>query len=238
VAESAQMYPARILVVDDDQSVHRTIGPLLRSCGYDVLVAANGSQALRALDNRRPDLVLLDLTLPDMSGTDVCTRMRHASNMPIIVLSGPTDERSKVALLDLGADDYIVKPFGCDELLARVRAALRRVFVRDEPAGRAEFGDLVVDYDRHRVQRGGTDIRLTPKEFEMLTILTRNYGRVLSHRTLIRWIWGAEASATSDQLWVLVRQLRKKIEPDPSHPTYVSSVRWVGYQFSAADRKQ
>ena len=229
------MYPARILVVDDDQSVHRTIGPLLRSCGYDVIVAANGTQALRALDNRRPDLVLLDLTLPDMAGADVCTRMRHASNMPIIVLSGPTDERSKVAALDLGADDYIVKPFGSNEFLARVRAALRRVFVRDEPAGRAEFGDLIVDYDRRRVQRSGTDIRLTPKEFELLTILARHCGRVLSHRTLIRWIWGAEAPVTTEHLWVLVRQLRKKIEPDPAHPTYVSSVRWVGYQFSAGD---
>jgi two-component system KDP operon response regulator KdpE len=231
------MYPARILVVDDDQSVHRTLGPLLRSCGYDVIVAANGTQALRALDSRRPDLVLLDLTLPDMAGADVCTRMRNASNTPIIVLSGPTDERSKVAAFDLGADDYIVKPFGSNELLARVRAALRRVFVRDEPAGRAEFGDLVVDYDRRRVKRSGTEIRLTPKEFELLTILARNCGRVLSHRTLIRWIWGAEAPVTPDHLWVLVRQLRKKIEPDPSHPTYVSSVRWVGYQFSARDEE-
>jgi two-component system KDP operon response regulator KdpE len=232
------MYPARILVVDDDQAVHRTIGPLLRSCGYDVMVAANGMQALRALDARRPDLVLLDLTLPDMAGVDVCTRMRHVSNTPIIVLSGPTDERSKVAALDLGADDYIVKPFGCNEFLARVRAALRRVFVSDEPAGRAEFGVLVVDYDRRRVQRSGTDIRLTPKEFELLTILARNCGRVLSHRTLIRSIWGAEAPVTPNQLWVLVRQLRKKIEPDPSHPTYVSSVRWVGYQFSVTDGEQ
>ena len=183
---------------------------------------------------RTPDLIVLDLGLPDMEGIEICRRVRTESAVPIVVLSARGAEADKVASLDLGADDYVTKPFGPEELLARIRVALRRVFSEDEPAvGRLELGDLAIDYDRRRVVRGEEEIRLTPKEFELLTLLVRNPGRVMTHRAILKAIWGANAVNQPEHLWVLMAQLRKKIEPDPAHPRYLLSEPWVGYRFAS-----
>src|SRR5438552_4653118 len=174
---------ARILLVDDEVSIQRAVTPLLRSRGYEVDVAGTGADALKSASERPPDLIVLDLGLPDVEGTEVCRRIREDSAVPIVVLSARGSEADKVAALDLGADDYVTKPFGPEELLARIRVALRRVFAADEPAtGRLQLGDLAIDYDRRRVVRGEDEIRLTPKEFDLLTLLMRNPGRVLTHR--------------------------------------------------------
>jgi two-component system KDP operon response regulator KdpE len=178
---------------------------------------------------------VLDLGLPDLEGAEVCRRVRAKSALPIIVLSARTSDSDKVATLDLGADDYVTKPFSPEELLARIRVALRRQFSEDtEETGRSRFGDLVIDYDRRRVVRGGEEIRLTPKEFELLSLLAKNADRVLTHRAILKAIWGTKAVDSPEHLWVLVGQLRKKIEPDPSSPRYLLSEPWVGYRLTTA----
>jgi two-component system KDP operon response regulator KdpE len=225
--------PARILLVDDEASIQRVLGPLLRSRGYDVDIAGTGADALALVTERTPDLIVLDLGLPDLEGTEVCRRIRAASRVPIVVLSARSAEADKVNALDLGADDYVTKPFGPEELLARVRVALRRV--RSDTAaeaGQFRAGDLTIDYDRRRVLRGDTEIRLTPKEFELLSLLARNHDRVLTHRAILKAIWGPHAVDQTEHLWTLVAQLRKKIEPDPSRPRYLVSEPWVGYRFA------
>ena len=228
------MRAPRILLVDDEVPIQRAVAPLLRSRGYDVDVAATGDDALRIVRTHPPDLIVLDLGLPDIEGTEVCRRIRAESAIPIVVLSARGAEADKVTALDLGADDYVTKPFGPEELLARIRVALRRVFSTDEaPSGRLERGDLIIDYDRHRVVRGDEEIRLTPKEFDLLELLARNAGRVLTHRAILKAIWGPNSVNQPEHLWVLVAQLRKKLEPDPSHPRYLLSEPWVGYRFAA-----
>jgi two-component system, OmpR family, KDP operon response regulator KdpE len=228
------MRAPRILLVDDEVPIQRAVAPLLRSRGYDVDVAATGDDALKSVRTHPPDLIVLDLGLPDIEGTEVCRRIRAESAIPIVVLSARGAEADKVTALDLGADDYVTKPFGPEELLARIRVALRRVFSTDEaPSGRLERGDLIVDYDRHRVVRGDEEIRLTPKEFDLLELLARNAGRVLTHRAILKAIWGPNSVNQPEHLWVLVAQLRKKLEPDPSHPRYLLSEPWVGYRFAA-----
>jgi two-component system KDP operon response regulator KdpE len=224
---------ARILLVDDEIPIQRAVAPLLRSRGYEVEIAASGEEALAIFRAHPPDLMVLDLGLPDMDGVDICRRIREESAMPIVVLSARGTEGDKVAALDLGADDYVTKPFGPEELLARIRVALRRVLSDDDAtSGRLELGDLAIDYDRRRVVRGGEEIRLTPKEFELLTLLVRNPGRVLTHRVILKAIWGPNAVNQPEHLWVLMAQLRKKIEPDPAHPRYLLSEPWVGYRFA------
>jgi two-component system KDP operon response regulator KdpE len=223
---------ARILVVDDEPSILKAMAPLLRSRGYDVETAATGRAALEAFDRDPPDLVILDLMLPDLDGLDVCRRLRERGRTPIIVLSAREAERDKVAALDLGADDYVTKPFGPDELLARVRVALRRTTGDPEPAGQLTRGDLVVDFDKRRVVRNGDEIRLTPKEFELLVYLVRNAGRVLTHRALLREIWGPHVVDQPEHLRVLVNAVRKKVEPDPANPRYILTEPWVGYRFA------
>jgi len=222
--------PPRILLVDDEVSIQRAVAPLLRSRGYDVEVAGSGEAALRAVAVRAPDLIVLDLGLPDLDGTEVCDRIRLESAIPIIVLSARGGEADKVRALELGADDYVTKPFGPEELVARIRVALRRVLPAEGFSGRLELGDLSIDYDRHRVVRAGHEVRLTPKEFELLALLARNADRVLTHRVILKAIWGAHAVNAPEHLWVLVGQLRKKIEPDPSKPRYLLSEPWVGYR--------
>ena len=224
---------ARILLVDDEVPIQRAVAPLLRARGYDVDVAGTGADALKMTRTQPPDLIVLDLGLPDMEGTEVCRRIRALSAVPIVVLSARGSESDKVAALDLGADDYVTKPFGPEELLARIRVALRRVFATDEePAGQLQAGDLTIDYDRRRVQRGADEIRLTPKEFELLALLARSADRVLTHRAILKAVWGPNAIDQPEHLWVLIAQLRKKIEPDPSHPRYIVSEPWVGYRFA------
>jgi len=224
---------ARILLVDDEVSIQRALAPLLRSRGYEVEVAGCGGDALKAVGLRTPDLMVLDLGLPDLEGAEVCRRVRGTSALPIIVLSARSADAEKVATLDNGADDYVTKPFSPEELLARIRVALRRAFSEDQAeSGRSQFGDLAIDYDRRRVVRRDEEIRLTPKEFELLSLLARNADRVLTHRTILKEVWGPNAVDHPEHLWVLVGQLRKKIEPDPSHPRYLLSEPWVGYRLS------
>jgi len=218
----------RILLVDDERSIQRTVGPLLRSRGYDVEIVGTGAEALRSVADRAPDLIVLDLGLPDLEGAEVCRRIRESLPVPIIVLSARGAE--------LGADDYVTKPFGPEELLARIRVALRRVTSEDAiESGTLRVGDLAIDYDRRRVLRGEAEIRLTPKELDLLTLLVRNHDRVLTHRAILKAIWGPNAVEQPEHLWTLVAQLRRKIEPDPSHPRYLLSEPWVGYRFATGD---
>lgn len=223
----------RILLVDDEPALQRAVGPLLRSRGYDVEIAGTGREALDLFAARPPELIVLDLGLPDLEGTEVCRRIRAQSAIPIVVLSARGAEADKVNALDLGADDYVTKPFGPEELLARIRVALRRV-TSDEAVetGVLRAGELIIDYDRRRVVRDGVEIRLTPKEFDLLSLLARNHDRVLTHRAILKEIWGPNAVEQPEHLWTLVAQLRKKIEPDPTHPKYLLSEPWVGYRFA------
>jgi two-component system KDP operon response regulator KdpE len=224
--------PARILVVDDEPNILGTLAPLLRSRGYDVFTAMNGRSAIEAVDREKPDLVVLDLGLPDIDGVDVCREIRDTLSVPIVVLSARGAEGDKVRALDVGADDYVTKPFGAEELLARIRAALRRV---DAPAPVSEpivRGGLVIDRERFRVVRDGEEVRLTPKEFELLTYLAQHPGRVLTHRAILKAIWGPNAVDQPEHLRVLVGALRKKIEVNPASPKYILTEPWVGYRFA------
>jgi two-component system KDP operon response regulator KdpE len=223
---------SRILLVDDDVSIQRAVAPLLRSRGYHVDVVGTGVEAVKSVLDNAPDLIVLDLGLPDLEGAEVCRRMREQTKAPIVILSARSGEAEKVAALDIGADDYVTKPFGAEELLARIRVALRRVHEAETPAvERMQAGDITVDFARHRVVRNGDDVRLTPKEFELLALLARNADRVLTHRAILKAIWGPNAVDQPEHLWVLMGQLRKKIEPDPAVPRYLLSEPWVGYRF-------
>jgi len=225
--------PARILLVDDEVSIQRALAPLLRSRGYDLDVAGTGADALKMFAEHPPDLIVLDLGLPDIEGTEVCRRVRESSSLPIIILSARGREADKVAALDLGADDYVTKPFGPEELLARIRVWLRRLLSEERvESGRVKITDLTIDYDRRRVLRGEEEIRLTPKEFELLAFMARNPDRVMTHRTILKAIWGPNAVDQPEHLWVLVAQLRKKIEIDPAAPRYLVSEPWVGYRLA------
>jgi two-component system, OmpR family, KDP operon response regulator KdpE len=225
-------HPTRILLVDDEAAIQRAVGPLLRSRGYEVDIASTGEEALQTFAQRTPELIVLDLGLPDLEGTEVCRRIRAKSQVPIIVLSARGAEADKVNALDLGADDYVTKPFGAEELLARIRVALRRVPAEESPeTGLFTAGDLTIDYGRRRVARGETEIRLTPKEFDLLSLLARNHDRVLTHRAILKAVWGPNAVEQPEHLWTLVAQLRKKLEPDPTSPKYLLSEPWVGYRF-------
>jgi len=224
--------PSRILIVDDEPNILGTVAPLLRSRGYEVLSAMTGRAGLDTVERDKPDLIVLDLGLPDMDGVDVCRQMRQATGVPILVLSARGAEGDKVAALDAGADDYVTKPFGAEELLARIRAALRRVdgpSLSSEPIVR---GGLVIDRERFRVLRDGEEVRLTPKEFELLTYLAQHPGRVLTHRVILKAIWGPNAAGQPEHLRVLIGSLRKKIEPNPSAPQYILTEPWVGYRFA------
>jgi len=224
--------PPKVLVVDDEPNILATLAPLLRARGYDVSTAMSGRSALETIDRAKPDLIVLDLGLPDIDGVEVCRTIRESMNVPIVVLSARGAEGDKVRALDVGADDYVTKPFGTEELLARIRAALRR---SDTPSPVSEpivRGGLVIDRERFRVVRDGEEVRLTPKEFELLTFLAQHPGRVLTHRTILKAIWGPNAVDQPEHLRVLVGALRKKIEPTPSAPKYILTEPWVGYRFA------
>jgi two-component system KDP operon response regulator KdpE len=226
--------PARILIVDQDATTQRSVAVLLASRGFDVEVADSGAVALKAAI-RRPDLILLDLELPDMDGLDICRQLIERSSAPIIIVSARSAEPDKVRALDVGAEDYVTKPFGCEELLARIRVALRRVMNVAEPAGRIDHAGLTIDHDRHRVIRNGQPIRLTPKEYDLLALLARNQGRVLRHRAILRALWGPHAIDQTEHLWTLVRTLRQKLEPDPASPVYLVSEYGIGYRLGHPD---
>jgi two-component system KDP operon response regulator KdpE len=225
--------PVQVLLVDDEVSIQRAMAPLLRSRGYTVTVAGSGREALDMFERERPDLVILDLGLPDMDGSEVCRKVRDRADTPILILSARGEEKDKVAALDQGADDYVTKPFGPEELMARVRAALRRSLGREGTLhGQLTRGDLTIDFDRRRVHRGELEVRLSPKEFDLLTLLVTHAGRVLTHRFILKAIWGTHGVDQPEHLRVLIGQLRKKIEPDPANPRYLLTEPWVGYRFA------
>lgn len=224
--------PSRLLIVDDEPSILATMAPLLRSRGYEVSTAMSAKACLESVERLDPDLIVLDLGLPDVDGVEVCRLLRDGRSTPIIVLSARGKEADKVEALDAGADDYVTKPFGAEELLARIRVALRRVEASPVAAGPIVRGDLVIDRDRHTVSRDDEQIRLTPKEFELLAFLAQHPGRVLTHRAILKAIWGPHAIDRPEHLRVLLGSLRKKLEPDPSRPRYIVTEPWVGYRFA------
>ena len=222
---------ARVLVVDDEPQITRVLRTVLTSQGYQVRTAPEGESSLTNFNEWRPELVITDLYMPHMDGVELCRRIRAVSNVPIIVLSVKGEERTKVEALDSGADDYVTKPFGIDELLARVRAALRRSGPETEMAS-FDAGEFRVDLESRRVHVRGQEVRLTPKEFELLVYMARHPNRVLTHRTLLEAVWGEASQEQPEYLRVFMGQLRKKLEPDPSNPRYLVTEPWVGYRFN------
>lgn len=220
----------RILVVDDEPQIIRVLRASLQSCGYEVTLARNGLEALERFGESAPDLIITDLAMPGMDGLELTRAVRRVAETPIIVLSVREQDSMKVAALDEGADDYVTKPFSIQELLARVRAQLRKVAKRDPPPVKIGEGDFEIDTDLHSLLVRGVEIHLTPKEFDLLLFFARNPRRVLTHKTLLRAIWGPAGDNQPEYLRVLVGQLRKKIERVDGSK-YISSEPWVGYRF-------
>jgi two-component system, OmpR family, KDP operon response regulator KdpE len=223
------MSGARILVVDDEPALRRTLQANLGARGYDVTAVETGEAALQQAGVQLPDLVILDLMLPGLSGLDVCRALRAASAVPILVLSARGEEQTKVQALDLGADDYLTKPFGMDELLARVRALLRRLGATST-AGTLQIGALVIDLDARQVWRDGQALDLTPREFNVLAYLIRHAGKVVTHRLLLAEVWGPQYKCETQYLRVFINRLRAKIGDDPAHPRYIATEPGVGYR--------
>jgi len=220
-----------ILVVDDEPQILRVMRASLPVRGYEVIVASSGTEALDQLNKQVPDLIILDLVMPGLTGLEVCRRIREFSAVPIIVLSAKGSESDKVSALDIGADDYVTKPFGMDELLARIRAVLRRLAANESESRLLVFGDVTIDADQRRVEVAGKEIKLTPKEYEVLKYLVSNAGKVVTHRALLQAVWGWESSDQTEYLRVFINQLRRKIETDASRPRYIQTEPWVGYRF-------
>jgi len=232
----------RILVVDDEPQLTRVLRTGLTSRGYDVRAAADGLAGFEMFTDWHPDLVITDLAMPAMDGLELCRRLRAISQVPIIVLSAKGEEKTKVEALDIGADDYVTKPFGIDELLARVRASLRRAAtLTPEPESTVlTAGDFHVDLETRKVlvaeveanRESAREVHLTPKEFDLLVYFLRHAGKVLTHRTLLAAIWGGNYVEQNEYLRVFVGNLRKKLEPDPAHPRYILTEPWIGYRFN------
>src|ERR1700756_107996 len=219
-----------VLVVDDETPIRRFLRTSLVASGYRIVEAEDAAGASRALTTEKPDLVILDLGLPDRSGLELIGEIRRTSTVPILVLSARHDERSKVEALDLGADDYVSKPFGMAELMARLRAALRHAFQSQGELAVFVSGDLAVDLVRRHVPRSGQEVKLSPKEFDLLRYLVMNAGKVLTHRYLLREVWGPAQEDEVQYLRVFIRGLRHKIEPDPARPTHILTELGVGYR--------
>jgi two-component system KDP operon response regulator KdpE len=225
----------RILVVDDEPQITRVLRTSLSSQGYDIRVANDGETALEIMKDWTPDLVITDLSMPNMDGLQLCRRLRLSTNIPIIVLSVKGEEKTKVQALDAGADDYVTKPFGIEELLARVRASLRRVPAVNEEVSLIEIGDFRIDLAAHKVEVRRREVHLTPKEFDLLVYLARHPGKVATHRALLSAIWGGQSTEQVEYLRVFVGQLRKKLEPETSSPRYIVTEPWVGYRFEPGE---
>ena len=221
----------RILIVDDEPQITRVLRTSLDAHGYDLRVANDGQTALQIATDWPPDLMITDLSMPVMDGLELCRRFRVQSQAPIIVLSVKGEERTKVQALDAGADDYVTKPFGISELLARVRANLRRAPQDESAGGVIEEGDFRVDLDAHVVLVRNREVKLTPKEFELLVYLARHSHKVVTHRKLLAAVWGASSTEQPEYLRVFIGQLRKKIETDAASPSYILTEPWVGYRF-------
>jgi len=222
------MSGALVLVVDDEPQILRALQTNLRGAGYEVAVASTAAETLSVAAMRPPDAVILDLVLPDGSGIEVCRELRSWSSAPILVLSVVGDETEKVAALDAGADDYVQKPFGIDELLARLRALLRRATPSGEPV--LEIGELAIDLEKRLVTVGGRRVQLTPNEFDLLRVLAQNEGKLMTHPAILRAVWGPAYGAESHYLHVYVSQLRRKLEDDPSRPRYLLTEAGAGYR--------
>jgi len=221
-----------ILVIDDELQIRRLLRVTLESAGYRVREAATGALGLNEAAVRRPDAVILDLGLPDADGLDVLSRLREWSGLPVLILSVRGEEAQKIAALDAGADDYLTKPFGGGELLARLRVLLRRA----QPAGEVSivsFGDVEVDYTKRTVTRAGADVHLTVKEYALLRLLLQHRGKVVTHRQLLRDLWGEKAEDQTHYLRVYMTHLRQKLEPDPARPRYLKTESGIGYRFTA-----
>jgi two-component system KDP operon response regulator KdpE len=228
----------QILVVDDEPQITRVLRTSLQSNGHEVAVAQDGAAALDLFLKRQPDLVITDLSMPGMDGIELTREIRSRAHTPVIVLSVRNQDSAKIAALDEGADDYITKPFSIQELLARVRVQMRRMDADTEPRESVlELGDFCVEIERHRVLVRGNEVHLTPKEFDLMVFFLRNADRVLTHKTLLRAVWGAAGVDQPEYLRVLIAQLRKKIEPG-SEPVYVLSEPWVGYRLSPGGEQQ
>lgn len=228
------MKKPRVLVVDDEPETIKYVSTNLRARGYEVLIAEDGQTALHEFDRALVDLVILDIMMPGPDGFEVCRAIRRRSDVPIVMLSARGQERDIVQALDLGADDYLTKPFGVEEMLARVRAALRRtsqVGITAHPP--LVIDDLEIDFGSRKVTTGGDEVRLTPTEYDLLAHLAVNAGRVLTHRSLLQAVWGPEYGDETEYLWAYIRRLRRKIEPDPSNPRYILTQPGVGYTFVA-----
>jgi len=224
------MTGAHILVVDDEPQIRRVMRSALSAHGYVITDAKTGEEALDSIRKERPDLVLLDVNMPGMGGIEACCEIRRAIDAPIIMLTVRNAERDKVVALDAGADDYVVKPFGMEELLARIRAALRRHAPGDAlPAFTSR--DIAIDFESRRLTVRGKDVHLTPKEFDVLKFLVVNQGKPLTHRRLLQAVWGPDYGEETENLRVVINQLRKKIESDPARPKYILTEPWVGYRF-------
>jgi len=225
----------RILVVDDEPQIARVLRTGLKTHGYDVRVAADGISALETFSDWHPDLVVTDLGMPNMDGLELCRQLRKLSQVPIIVLSVRGEEKTKVEALDAGADDYVTKPFGMEELLARVRAQLRRAMtpVPSETSTVLEAGDFRIDLEARSVFVREKEVHLTPKEYDLLVHFVRHAGKVLTHSNLLGTVWGGNYTQQGEYLRVFVGQLRKKIEPTPSTPRYILTEPWIGYRFNA-----
>ncbi len=221
----------RILVVDDEQQITRVLRTTLSAQGYDIRVANDGEMALELMKNWTPHVVITDLAMPNLNGVGLCQEVRRISQVPIIVLSVRGQAGSKVEALDAGADDYVTKPFSMNELLARIRAQLRRTPALEERPSAISVGDFSIDLEARSVKVSGHEVHLTPKEFDLLVYLARRPGKVMTHRTLLGAIWGANSTEQPEYLRVFVGQLRKKIEVDPSTPKYLLTEPWIGYRF-------
>lgn len=229
----------RVLVIDDEFQIQRAVARALTARDYEVATASTGEEGLGLMDVTKPELVVLDLNLPGLDGFEVCRRIRESSSVPILVLSVREDEADKVEALDLGADDYLTKPFGTDELLARVRALLRRAPLAAEPEARKfSIGQVEIDIDDHRVSRKGDEVKLTKTEWELLEELSRHPGKLLTHRWLLESVWGRGYAEDLDVLRVFISQLRKKVEPDPSRPQVIVTDPGIGYRWTLFPAKE
>ena len=226
---------SHILVVDDEPQITRVLRTALTAQGYDIRVANDGEMALEIMKDWAPNLIITDLSMPHFDGIQLCRRVRAVSQVPIVVLSVRDQERQKIEALDAGADDYITKPFSMNELLARVRANLRRTPKAAEASEIVDVGDFHIDLATRTVVVAGRELKLTPKEFDLLLYLSQHPHRVIPHRTLLAAIWGANSTEQPEYLRVFIGQLRKKVEPDLAEPRYLLTERWVGYRFEPGD---
>jgi two-component system KDP operon response regulator KdpE len=228
------MHVTTILVVDDEPQIRRVLRATLSSNGYEVIEAKSGQEAIEMVVTERPELILLDVNMPGMSGLEACNKIRMSFDGPIIMVTVRNAERDKIAALDAGADDYIVKPFAIGELLARIRAALRRSNP-EEPLPGIELPELRIDFEKRTVDVRSVRVHLAPKEFEVLRFLVIHQGKPVTHKRLLQTVWGPDHGGETESLRVVISQLRKKIEKDPTHPIYILTEPWMGYRFQSPD---